>query len=75
MPDPLPWLQTIHVVLFQVPVGHPVVKKNARVAGNKARPPGALDALQLAYGVALAVHHHETGGVLLFLASAYLGRT
>ena len=70
MADPLARLQTVHVVLFQVPVGHAVIQEDASVSGDEAGPPGALDALELADGVALAIHDHEAGGVLLFLAGA-----
>ena len=61
------------MVLLQVPVGHAVVQENAGISGDEAGTPGALDALKLADGVALAVHHHEAGGVLLLLPGAHLG--
>ena len=74
MTDPLAGLQTVHVILFQVPVGHPVVQQDSRIAGDEAGPPRALYALQLAHGIAPTVHHRKAGGVLFFTCHTGMGR-
>ena len=50
----------------EVPVGHAVVEEDAGVAGYEGGAPAALDALQLADGVAVPVGYYEAGGILRF---------
>ena len=64
MPHPLARLQAVNMVGVKMPVGHPVVEQHARIARHQRRTPPALDALQLAHGVAGPVRHHEAGGIL-----------
>jgi hypothetical protein len=57
------------MIRFQVPVGHPVVQEDTGIAGDKARPEGALQALQLANRVAPPIHDDKTSRIFFSLTS------
>lgn len=60
-------LQAVGVVRVEVPVGHAVVEQDTGLARDHAGAEARTGRLQLADGVALAVHHREAGGVLAAL--------